>query len=288
MSGAEKVVLYPPQMEAMGRALAASLGAPAMICTSDANGAGGDSATVLCWDSFPSASSEKDPNVKAKFEALVGKHVVLLLSQDDTSTAFAQLSLLLWLQRFYVPRPIEAMGKRKWKDTVSSGEFDVASVAALTVVIPWYRYCQMERTSRWAYLTGADKPWTNAVADGAFIDMPTAQTYAALLSADPPPPPGSGHVAAPPAPPKQLLLIDIHDDLNGPPVVESTLSKTGKWVNPTVQYNLVTGDGTYFASAFGYFLENVYLPKLSADIALSFVIFPDAGAYARFHTMVST
>lgn len=285
---AERVVLYPAQMAAMGKAIAASLGCPAAVCTADAKAAAGDDA-VLCWDVFPSASSEKDPNIKVKFEALIGKHVVLLLSQDDTSSAFAQLSLLLWLQRFYVPKPLESGAKRKWKDTVGSGAFDMASVASLTVVVPWYRYCQMERTSRWAYKTDGDKPgWTNSVPDGGWLDVPTAQAYAALLSADPAPPPGTTNVEVPALPPKQILFIDIHDDLNGPPVVECALSKTGKWANPVVQYDVVTGNGTYFASAFAYFLAHTYLPQLEGSLETKMVIFPDVGAYTRFHTMVET
>ena len=35
-------------------------------------------------------------------------------------------------------------------------------------------------------------------------------------------------VMMPPLPPKELLLIDMHDDLNGLPLIESTLRKTGK------------------------------------------------------------
>jgi phosphoribosylpyrophosphate synthetase len=280
----EKVVLYPSRCAAFGKALAAALGVPASACTDNivAEPAGAD--TVICWDSFPSASSEKDPDIKVRVDALIGKHVILILSQDDTSSAFAQLSLLLWLQRFYVPTPDEAAAKGKWKGTIGAGSFEVTSVGALTVVIPWFRYCQMERSQRWTYTAGAEKPWSNAGASGPFVDVASAHTYAALLSAEPPPPPGPESLEAPPPPPpKEIVFVDIHDDLDGKPIVEQMLSKSGKWANPIVDYDLVHGQGTYFTSAFAHFLAHTYK---SADLGTTFVVFPDGGAYQRFHTMV--
>ena len=224
-----RVILYPPQLHAMAQSLASALeGDTVAQCTDDVlASAGGTPAgsAMLCWDKFPGNSSEKDPNTKVLTEAVAGKHVVLLLSQDDTSTAFSQLSLLLWLQRFYVPRASAEHAKRKWKQTVPDGAFDVFSVASLTVVIPWYRYCQMERSCRWSLNAQAAKPWDNSDASGAWVDIAAAHTYAALLSADPPPPPGSSTPEVPPLPPKEILFIDMHDDLNGLPVIETTLSK---------------------------------------------------------------
>lgn len=136
----------------MAKALAEKVGVAEPLCTAalaqcgpDSDD-GGNSASVF-WDTFPSASAEQDPNVKVLHTKLVNKHVVLLLSQDDTTSSFAQLSLVLWLQRFVVPNPDEKYAQGKWKDTVPDGAFSVASVASLSVVIPWYRYCQMERTS---------------------------------------------------------------------------------------------------------------------------------------------
>lgn len=279
----EKIVLYPPQMEKLGAALAKELAVPVAVCTAQITSEPAGASSVVSWEQFPSGSSEKDPNIKVRVDELIGKHVILLMSQDDTSNSFAQLSLLLWLQRFYVPKPNAEHAKGKWKETIAAGSYDVHSVAALTVIIPWYRYCQMDRSCRWA-LTAEGK-WTNAVADGPWIDVSSCHMYAALLSADPPPPPGEVDVPSPPLPPKELLLIDMHDDLNGLPLIESTLRKTGKWANPAISYDLDTGAGTYFASAFEYFLRNTYLPTVGSLEATA-VVFPDKGAYRRFHTMV--
>ena len=43
------------------------------------------------------------------------------------------------------------------------GAYDSCSVASLTIVVPWYRHCQMERTSRWTVTTGK---WDNGAPDG--------------------------------------------------------------------------------------------------------------------------
>ena len=281
------VILYPPQLAAMAAEIKSTLGSAAsLICTSDISQCESNEGCVLFWDAFPGASTEPDPNTKLLYPMLVDKDVLLLMSQDDTSSAFAQLSLLVYLQRFVVPNPSPEHASKKWKDTVPSGAFEVKSVRSLKVVIPWYRYCQMDRTCRWSRsTTDPKKPWDNSVADGPWLDVPTAHTYAALLSADPmPPPPGASSV--PPPPPKQLLLIDLHDDLNGKPVIEPTLNGTGKWANPIVDYDLVTGKGTYFASALYHFLRSELFRKTLPKLQSAFVVFPDAGAYKRFHKLV--
>ena len=107
---ANTVVLYAPQLEALAKELVAKTGAASLLSTADLASCGADdqsgsNSVALFWDTFPSASTELDPNTKVLHTALVGKHVVLLLSQDDTTSAFAQLSLVLWLQRFVVPNP---------------------------------------------------------------------------------------------------------------------------------------------------------------------------------------
>lgn len=285
------VILHAPGLEAMAKALAEKVGVAEPLCTAalaqcgpDSDD-GGNSASVF-WDTFPSASAEQDPNVKVLHTKLVNKHVVLLLSQDDTTSSFAQLSLVLWLQRFVVPNPDEKYAQGKWKDTVPDGAFSVASVASLSVVIPWYRYCQMERTSRWTRTADDKKPWDNKAAAGQWLDVPTAQTYAALLSADPPPV-AVDDTPAPPLPPKRLLLIDLHDDLKGLPVLERSLTGSGKWANAPKPYDLPTGNGTYFASAFNVFLTTTYRDAVD-DLANVYVVFPDVGAYRRFVEMVKT
>ncbi len=131
----------------------------------------------------------------------------------------------------------------------------------------------MERTSRW---TVQDGKWYNGKADGEFVDVPTAQSFAAMLSALPIP--GSR-----PLPPQQLLLLDIHEYED----LEKTLNSTGRWANDRIPYDFVHGNGTYFASPFDRFLSTVLLPALESP-ASSFVVFPDGGAHRRFYTMVHT
>ena len=283
------VVLHAPGLEAMAQTLAEQMGSAEPLCTADIgkctpDAEDGSNSTAVFWDTFPSASGEKDPNVKVMHSKLVDKHVVLLLSQDDTSNSFAQLSLVLWLQRFIVPNPDEKYAAGKWKDTVPDGAYTAASVASLSIVIPWYRYCQMERTSRWTRTGDDKKPWANNLPSGMWLDVPTAQTYASLLSADPPPLLDAA-IPAPPIPPKRLLLIDLHDDLKGLPVLERTLTASGKWANPPKPYDLPTGAGTYFASAFHVFLTTTYRAAV-ADLAKVSIVFPDVGAYRRFNEMV--
>ena len=368
------VVLYPPPLAHLGAALAKLIGGAEVLCTNqlaecEPDTAEGNNSVAVFWDTFPSASSELDPNIKVLHTALVNKHVVLLLAQDETTNAFAQLSLVLWLQRFIVPKPLEKYAASKWKDTVADGAFTVASIASLNVVIPWYRYCQMERTSvrsepirfrfpalpshtlapvllsccrvrsvrvygvqRWTRTPG-EKPWDNKQPNGQWLDVPTAQTYAALLSADPPPPPTDvlgDDAVLPPAPPKrvrvlassyatrlscvfdpapygkcehasqplsppvicpaacaQLLLIDLHDDLKGVPILERTLTASGRWANAPKPYDLPSGRGTFFASAFFVFLNTTFAAVVD-DVSKLYVVFPDVGAFRRFVTMVQS
>ena len=53
---------------------------------------------------------------------------------------------------------------------------------------------------------------------------------------------------------------------------------------------MCSGTGTYFASAFAHFLENDFKRTLGTNLGTelggAFVIFPDKGAYNRFHGMV--
>jgi len=271
-------VLYPPAMAAMASSIAAALSTVAVHCTDElSTPSTGGAELALAWEIFDSAN----PNVKLRADALIGKHVVLLINQDDQSAIFAQLSVLMFLQRMVVPYPLESSAKSKWKGVVDAGAFSVQKAGAITVVIPWYRYCQMERTSRWAVNAEQGK-WSNSDANGPFLDVPTAHTFAALLSAVPPPPPGGK--PAPPLPPKQLLLLDLHETKE----VEDTVRGTHAWANPVVPYDLVRGSGTYFASALDHFLDNHLPPELSVDVSNLFIVFPDGGAYRRFKQMVVT
>ena len=263
----EYTVLHAPNLESLAQDIASQLeGTVPVLCTS---GLLPSSQTGLCWDAFPSG----DPNIKVRIDTVRDKHVVLVMNHD-TMHLFEQMAVLLFLQRFNVPHADAEYASGAWKRTISDGKYDECSVAGLTVIVPWYRHCQMERTSRWT-LTDQNK-WDNGKPDGEFLDVPTAQSFAAMLSSLPIP----GHR---PAPPQQLLLIDIHeyDDL------EITLDSSHRWANRKRPYDFDRGTGTYFASAFEHFLKHVLHGRLT-NVGSSFVVFPDKGAHRRFYTMVRT
>mmetsp|Transcript_27495 Transcript_27495/g.83656 ORF Transcript_27495/g.83656 Transcript_27495/m.83656 type:complete len:449 (+) Transcript_27495:107-1453(+) len=278
MSDIPVTVLYPPDMALLADELAPELGVDArVLCTSEIAELG--PAPAACWETFPSG----DPDIKLRIDAVRGRHVIFLMSSDK-EMIFEQLSVLLFLQRFHVPLPLEEYAKDKWKRSLADSKYEIASAAFITVVIPWYRHCQMERTSRWAI---ADGKWVNSKPEGNFVDVPTALQYAALLSAPPivAGPRGGGPWPKPPLPPppkKRLMLLDIHEYED----LELALNASGAWANPQVPYDYVHGTGTYFASAFDYFLQYILQAKFTGDKSGCFVVFPDAGAHRRFHRMV--
>ena len=277
----QRTVLYLPGLKDMANGLATRLGGAPVVCTEDLKNIAGASKSSLgvAWEQFPSG----DPDMKLRIDMIKDRHVVLLV-HHDTTRFFEQMSVILFLQGFKVPHPLEEYAKGKWKRTVADGKFDTCSVASLTIVAPWYRHCQMERTSRWCLVPkdgGGDK-WYNGKPDGEYVDVPTALSYATLLSALPGP---SGR----PLPPQQLLLLDIHEYED----LEVALNATRRWANKVRPYDPVTGRGTYFASAFDHFLKTVILPRVRAAAPRdleerSFVVFPDGGAHRRFYTMVHT
>lgn len=273
------VILYMPQLAEMAKGVAQELGSEEVIC---ATSYVEEASNAVVWGTFPSESAAQDPNILVDFAKIADRKVVLLVDQSDATAVFASLSLVLWLQRFIMPHPSERHAAGKWKQTVHDGSISVKAVRSLTVIVPWFRFCQMERTSRWQRTGQPEKPWTNTVPTGPWLDVPSAQTFVALLSADPPPaPPGCD---APPLPPKEVLFVDPHDDLNGGvPVLEWALGGTGKWANPRVPYELASGEGTYFTSAFcRYLTSSSWCNEKSA-----YVVFPDVGAYRRFQSMVA-
>ena len=144
-----RTLLYPESMTKLAEALASELGCALTLCTSELK-----SAAAMCLESFPSG----DPNVKLRIEAVRDQHVVLLFDQGPDTNTFEQLSILLFLQRFTVPHALAEYSKDKWKRTITDGAYDVCSAASITVVVPWYRYCQMERTCRWSVM---DTKWYN-------------------------------------------------------------------------------------------------------------------------------
>uniref|UniRef100_A0A7S0PYE9 Ribose-phosphate pyrophosphokinase N-terminal domain-containing protein n=1 Tax=Coccolithus braarudii TaxID=221442 RepID=A0A7S0PYE9_9EUKA len=258
------VVLYAPGLAEMAADVAGKCGARHVMCCSEVGV--GTEPDALYWQHFPSS----DPDLKLRIDVVRDAHVVFLMSHER-ELFFEQHALISFLQRFNVPRPLPEYAKGKWKESLADGEVDECSVASLTIVIPWYRHCQMERVSRWAVANGK---WYNGKADGEFVDVPTAQAFAALLSAAPMP----GKATPPPL---QLLLLDIHEYID----LENTLNATRRWANRKVKYDFALGSGTYFASPLRHFLSSVLCPLLT-DVTTAFVVFPDHGAHRRFSTMV--
>ena len=133
------VVLYSPGFAEMAAGVAEACGAAHVLC---ASGMGAGSVRdALCWERFPS----DDPNVKLRVELVRDAHVVLLMSHEN-ALIFEQLALISFLQRFHLPHPLPEYAAGKWKRSLADGKVDGCSVASLTIVIPWYRHCQMEQS----------------------------------------------------------------------------------------------------------------------------------------------
>ena len=193
---------------------------------------------VVAWGSFPSG----DPDIKLCIDAIRDKHVVFIMNCEDSESLFRQLNLAVYLQRFLVPKPDKLLADGKWKTCTPSMQaqgrrdgnlkpedelYDVCHVASLTIIVPWVRSCQMERTCRWTIdstksLT-TDK-WDNSKPDGEFVDVPTLSTFAAMLSATPCD--DSFAIA------RRCLFIDIHEYAD----LEISLNASMQWSNVATGY----------------------------------------------------
>merc|ERR1712194_300041 len=72
--------------------------------------------------------------------------VVMFLDTQNQNTWVGQLSVLQTLRGFPIP------GKDaddKWKKYVGKNNYEWCSAKSITVVMPWFRPCQQERSSRW-------------------------------------------------------------------------------------------------------------------------------------------
>merc|ERR1712194_146124 len=72
--------------------------------------------------------------------------VVMFLDTQNQNTWVGQLSVLQTLRGFPIP------GKDaddKWKKYVGKNNYEWCSAKSVTVVMPWFRPCQQERSSRW-------------------------------------------------------------------------------------------------------------------------------------------
>ena len=127
-----------------------------------------------------------DPNIKVNYEKVNDKNIIFILNLEKNETIFPQLSLINWLRCFVIPNQEQSLidldenGLKAWKATILRDEYTLGQANSLTIVIPWYRHCQSERTSRFSLVNGK---YTNLInPEGEFLDIPTAQTFAALLS----------------------------------------------------------------------------------------------------------
>lgn len=124
----DTVVLHAPGNEKMAGALAQALGSEStsskLVCASQLS----SDPAALSWDHFPT----RDPNLKLRIDAVVDKHVVFLFDMSGRGEAESEmLHLLLFVQSFKLPRPIDAYAKGKWKQTVADGEYDLSAAAAV-------------------------------------------------------------------------------------------------------------------------------------------------------------
>jgi len=127
----------------------------------------------------------------------------------------------------------------------------------------------MERTSRWHLVDGK---WTNSHPQGEWIDIPTGQYLARLLSTPgsvPPLPGPSEALDGMPInplwrPPLELLFIELHEEV---PISHSAND---------------LGIVMKMLRFVPYFLKKFKASSTYSSKANTFILFPDAGAYDRY------
>jgi len=219
---------------------------------------------TLVIDRFKS----NDPNMRFHWQRVVGRRIVFLFDTVNQDIFFEQLSLLQALQGFAVPDSEDKQSK--WKTYVGRGKYAWGRASQITIVIPWYRPCQMERTSRWQL--EKDGKWTNGHPEGQWLDVPTAQYMARLLatpgSVPPLPGPNEALDGMPLVPlwrpPLELLFIELHEEA---PIVHSVSD-----LGATVRMERFVP----------YFLDKFRAKKSYPGKAQMYVLFPDRGAHDRY------
>jgi hypothetical protein len=213
-----------------------------------------------------------DANIKFNWERVVGRKVVLLFDTVDQSRFFEQLALLQALQGFAVP---DASDKStKWKTYVDHGQYSWGRAAHICVVMPWYRPCQMERTSRWQMQE--DGKWTNADPKGAWLDVPNALYYARLLCTPGSVPPLPGPHASLDnmplmplwRPPVELVFVELHEEV---PVSQSVSD-----LGATIRMERFVP----------FFLDKYKGKKTYPGKKSMYILFPDHGAHNRYSQAV--
>jgi len=248
------VVIASPALEPLGREVHKRLG-----CEDHAESEG----PTVSLELFKS----NDPNLKFNWVRVVGRKIIFLFDTVDQSRFFEQLSLLQALQGFAVPDGEDK--QTKWKTYVNAGTYSWGRAAHITVVLPWYRPCQMERTSRWHL---ADGKWTNSNPEGQWLDVPCAQYMARLLatpgSVPPLPGPNSAMDGMPLnplwRPPLELLFVELHEE--GP--VCRSVSDLGATIR--------------MERFVPYFLDKFKAKPAYPGKNNMYILFPDHGAYDRY------
>mmetsp|Transcript_90594 Transcript_90594/g.174403 ORF Transcript_90594/g.174403 Transcript_90594/m.174403 type:complete len:471 (+) Transcript_90594:71-1483(+) len=247
------VVIAPPGLEELRAKLVKRLG-----CEAFAEELG----PTVSYERFKS----NDPNMRFNWARVVGRRIVFLFDTVDQNRLFEQLSLLQALQGFAVPDAEDC--NAAWKSYVMAGAYSWGRASHITVVLPWYRPCQMERTSRWHLRDGK---WTNGDPEGQWLDVPTAQYFARLLSTPgsvPPLPGPSASLDGMPLsplwrPPLELLFVELHEELP----ISHSVSDLGATMR--------------MERFVPYFLERFKKADEYAGPANTFVLFPDLGAFKR-------
>jgi len=204
-------------------------------------------------------------------EASLGRNIVFLFDTVDQSRLFEQLALLQALQGFAVPDGEDK--STKWKSYAMAGTYAWGRASHVTVVLPWFRPCQMERTSRWQLNDGQ---WNNADPQGEWLDVPSALYYARLLctpSSVPPLPGPSSAMDGMPLdplwrPPLELLFVELHEEQ---PIAHSVSD-----LGATIRMERFVP----------YFLDRFKGRPDYPGKAGTYVLCPDKGAYDRYYSAV--
>jgi len=248
---AKPVVLASPALEGLAKEMRKILGI--------------EDKPLVDWETFKSG----DPNIRYSWEAISGQRVIFLFDAVDQSRLLEQLSLLQVLQGFPVPEGKDV--STKWKTYAGSGRYYWGRASEIIVVIPWYRPCQMERTSRWDRTE--EGKWTNKIPEGAWLDVPCAQTFVRLLATPGLPFPGPPPIGALDGksleprwrPPVKGVFIELHEE----EPVQIAAADLGVEVR-----------NERFAP---YFLGKFKASQsfIESGTEKTYVLFPDHGAYDR-------
>merc|ERR1719356_1215575 len=134
------------------------------------------------------------------------------------------MSTIQMLQGMPLPDLSEAADQ--YKNYIKTGNYTWHQARSLTIIIPWFRYSQAERVSRWRLDNGKYKRATPD-SNGTIIDVPTALSFMRMLFAPAPVKPGCqdptrGQCPTPPE--LRIAFVDLHE----PAPIKDTILQTGR------------------------------------------------------------